>query len=83
MAQGMVQDAVHDMNQNMGRVIAFVPRERTASRRTCPDGERGQVVILPVIRIERYGQGQEPEQPLAAPSNNGPVRRRRRRALRS
>jgi hypothetical protein len=69
--------------QDTGRVIAFTPRERTARRSARPEGERGQVVILPVIRIERYGQEQAPEQPLASTANAGPVRRRRRRALRS
>jgi hypothetical protein len=67
----------------MGTVISFPAVERTvrASRAIADKSESATVIILPVIRIERYVDepigGFEPR----ARSNAG--RRRRRRATRS
>jgi hypothetical protein len=67
----------------MGTVINFPPVERTARapRAVADKTMSATVVILPVIRIERYVEepigGFEPE------ASSSPRRRRRRRASRS
>lgn len=64
----------------MGIVVEFPSNagsSRPAARAVLPPESMGQVVILPVIRIERYGEetnGRDPEQGATA------GRRRRRRA---
>jgi len=65
----------------MGIVIDFPVREAApVSRGETLRGQRAEVVILPVIRIERYD-----DQPtFMPPARTGDVsRRRRRRASRS
>jgi hypothetical protein len=65
----------------MGMVISFPAVERTArgSGATADKSLSATVVILPVIRIERYV-----EEPAGEPATSrGPRRRRRRRASRS
>jgi hypothetical protein len=65
----------------MGMVIIFPAVERTArgSGATAGKSLSATVVILPVIRIERYV-----EEPSGEPATSrGPRRRRRRRASRS
>lgn len=65
----------------MGTIVKF-PRDAAAGRpspRAPVSGAMGQVVILPVIRIERHddeSNGRDPEQGAAAG-------RRRRRRVRS
>jgi hypothetical protein len=66
----------------MGSVISFPAVGRTArsSRSIAGKAESATVIILPVIRIERYAEdpsGVEPQE------SSGPRRRRRRRATRS
>ncbi len=66
----------------MGSVISFPAVGHTArsSRSIAGKVESATVIILPVIRIERYEEepsGMEPQE------SNGPRRRRRRRATRS
>jgi hypothetical protein len=65
----------------MGMVISFPAVERTArgSGATADKLQSATVVILPVIRIERYV-----EEPAGEPATSRtPRRRRRRRASRS
>jgi hypothetical protein len=69
----------------MGIVIDFPSRDAACSpRRNVPAGNQGhlagQVVILPVIRIERYDD--KPAE-LFTPRRNDQGRKRRRRASRS
>lgn len=75
--------------QRMGQVIDFPSRDAACSSRGQAPAERpgqvvgqvwGQVVILPVIRIERYE-----EQPLGyfKPDRGEQSRKRKRRASRS
>jgi hypothetical protein len=67
----------------MGTVISFRPMLRSGrgSRSIARQSESATVIILPVIRIERYTDhltmGLEPE------LSSGARRRRRRRAIRS
>ena len=67
----------------MGMVISFPAVERTArgSGATADKSQSATVVILPVIRIERYGE--EPARSCEPATSRGPRRRRRRRASRS
>jgi len=67
----------------MGMVISFPAAERTArgSRLIAGKPESATVIILPVIRIERYVDAPSDDFEPAASSN--PRRRRRRRATRS
>jgi len=68
----------------MGVVISFsaVGRAARSSRSTIGRPESATVIILPVVRIERYVD--EPTGGVEAPeASNGPRRRRRRRATRS
>jgi hypothetical protein len=67
----------------MGTVISFPAVERTAraSRASVERPESATVIILPVIRIERYIE--EPTDTVAPEASSGPRRRRRRRATRS
>ncbi len=65
----------------MGTVISFPAVGHTArgSRSIAGRSESATVIILPVIRIERYA-----EEPTGEPeAGTGPRRRRRRRATRS
>jgi hypothetical protein len=66
----------------MGMIISFPVRERPALR---PDAgaraEAAQVVILPVIRIERFDA--EPALDNDTGARRAPARKRRRRATRS
>jgi len=66
----------------MGMVISFPAGERTArgSRLVTGGPESATVIILPVIRIERYVD--EPSGDVE-PAASTPRRRRRRRATRS
>jgi hypothetical protein len=66
----------------MGMVISFPAVERTArgSGVIADKSQSATVVILPVIRIERYVE--EPAR-TCEPASRGPRRRRRRRASRS
>jgi hypothetical protein len=65
----------------MGSVISFPAAGRAAqsSRSIAAKAESATVIILPVIRIERFVEPSdfEPE------ASSGPRRRRRRRATRS
>jgi len=67
----------------MGMVISFPAVERTArgSGVTAGKSQSATVVILPVIRIERYVE--EPASNCEPATSRGPHRRRRRRASRS
>jgi hypothetical protein len=67
----------------MGTVINFPAVERTARRSRVIADKSGSatVVILPVIRIERYVE--EPTGYFEPEAARGPRRRRRRRASRS
>jgi hypothetical protein len=67
---------------DMGSVISFPAVGRTArGSRSSADGlESATVIILPVIRIERYVDAPSDGEPEAS---NGPRRGRRRRATRS
>ena len=66
----------------MGVVIIFPARASAVRDRNAePSGSDGQVIILPVVRIERYND--EPTE-IVAPDNGGRAsRKRRRRASRS
>ncbi len=66
----------------MGTVISFPPAERPVrSARSIADRpESATVIILPVIRIERYIDTPVDD---VAPAPGGSPRRRRRRATRS
>jgi hypothetical protein len=66
----------------MGTVISFPAVEHTAraSRPIAGKSESATVIILPVIRIERYVD--EPTGGIE-PESRSPRRRRRRRATRS
>jgi hypothetical protein len=67
----------------MGTVISFPAVEQTAraSRSIAGQSESATVIILPVIRIERYVD--EPTGSFEPDASNSPRRRRRRRATRS
>jgi len=67
----------------MGTVISFPAVGHTArgSRSITGRSESATVIILPVIRIERYAE--EPTGGVEPEANTGPRRRRRRRATRS
>src|SRR5713226_405486 len=75
--------AVRGGGSDMGAVISFPAVGRTArsSRSIAGRSESATVIILPVVRIERYADaptgGFEPE------ANSGPRRHRRLRATRS
>jgi hypothetical protein len=64
----------------MGIVVAF-PETRSAPR---DDAERAAnsatVIILPVVRVERYDEGPSGD---IEPSTSSPGRKRRRRAART
>jgi hypothetical protein len=67
----------------MGTVISY-PAARPAargSRSIAPQAESATVIILPVIRIERYIE--EPTDGAEPAASNGSGRRRRRPANRS
>ena len=66
----------------MGTVISFPAVERTAraSRLIAGRSESATVIILPVIRIERYAD--EPTGDFEPETSSSPRRRRRRRATR-
>jgi hypothetical protein len=66
----------------MGMVISFPVRERPPVRPEAGRGaEAGQVVILPVIRIERFVEQSAIDSDAGVP--RAPARKRRRRATRS
>jgi hypothetical protein len=67
----------------MGVVIGFpaVGRAGRSARTIVGKPESATVIILPVVRIERYID--EPTGGLEPEASNGPRRRRRRRATRS
>lgn len=67
----------------MGTVISFPAVEHTAraSRPIVGKSESATVIILPVIRIERYVD--EPTGGFEPEASSSPRRRRRRRATRS
>jgi hypothetical protein len=67
----------------MGMVISFPTGERAghAARSAVTASGSATVIILPVIRIERYAA--EPPGDLEPGSSGGARRRRRRRAARS
>jgi hypothetical protein len=67
----------------MGTVISFQAVERTArgSRSIAGKSESATVIILPVIRIERYAE--QPAGDFEREASRSPRRRRRRRANRS
>jgi hypothetical protein len=63
----------------MGTVIGFPEHGRSARGRVIGAGaEPATVIILPVIRIERYS-----DEPVKSTGSRGPRRRRRRRISRS
>ena len=62
----------------MGTVIDFPKLQRPARRL---EGSSGTIVILPVIRIQRYTEG--PDDNIEQPGRTAGTRRRRRRAARS
>jgi hypothetical protein len=64
----------------MGIVLEFPARQETASRGVTMPERCGEVVILPVIRIERYDS--EPAR-YTTPRKGEAGRKRRRRASRS
>jgi hypothetical protein len=68
---------------DMGTVISFPAAERAVrgSRLIAGKPESATVIILPVIRIERYVD--EPTGDFEPTASSGPRRRRRRRATRS
>jgi len=77
----MVQSTGQDMGQDMGIVVDFPPRDAAcASRRAVATGHSAQVVILPVIRIERY---EEFPNGYFKPGRAEQGRKRKRRASRS
>jgi hypothetical protein len=66
----------------MGTVINF-PEARPSARRPRPIADKSEsaaVIILPVVRIERYADAPSGD---FAPEASAPRRRRRRRANRS
>lgn len=67
----------------MGTVISFPAVGRTvrASKSLAGKSESATVIILPVIRIERYID--EPTGTIEPEAQSSPRRRRRRRATRS
>jgi hypothetical protein len=67
----------------MGSVVSFpaVGRTARASRSIAGKPESATVIILPVIRIERFVE--EPSGGVEPEANSGARRRRRRRATRS
>ena len=67
----------------MGTVISFPAVEQTAraSRSIAGQSKSATVIILPVIRIERYVD--EPTGSFEPDASSSPRRRRRRRATRS
>lgn len=66
----------------MGTVVTFPDSRRDArdARASCTQGASATIIILPVIRIERYSDG--PSDGLAA-GPNASGRKRRPRATRS
>lgn len=63
----------------MGNVIKF-PDEGRIVRFGRPDGsESATIIILPVVRIERYAEAPMDEAEPQPPANNGGRRRVRRR----
>lgn len=63
----------------MGNVIKF-PDEGRIVRFGRPDGsESATIIILPVVRIERYAEASMDEAEPQPPANNGGRRRVRRR----
>ena len=64
----------------MGIVIDFPSRDAASSRRSVAPDRSAQVVILPVIRIERY---EEMPEGYFRPARGEQGRKRRRRASRS
>jgi hypothetical protein len=67
----------------MGTVISFRPVLRTGrtAKSIARKSESATVIILPVIRIERYTD--EPTTGFGPEPSSSPRRRRRRRATRS
>jgi hypothetical protein len=64
----------------MGIVVAF-PEGRSAARGVIERGDgSATVIILPVVRIERYDEGPSGD---VEPSSSSSGRKRRRRASRS
>ena len=64
----------------MGIVIQLPPRTGAASRREAAPARGGEVVILPVVRIERYDSA--PGELAALRHKAEPVRKRRRHGTR-
>jgi len=64
----------------MGTVVAF-PDSRPVAREAIDPSGSATVIILPVVRIERYDDG--PPSDVDQPSNPSPGRKRRRRASRT
>jgi len=62
----------------MGTVIGFPEHERSERRAIGMRSEPATVIILPVIRIERYF-----DEPAVATASRSQRRRRRRRASRN
>ena len=63
----------------MGIVVSF-PEVRSAARDIVLQDGSATVIILPVVRIERYGEGPPRD---AEPSSSSSGRKRRRRASRT
>jgi hypothetical protein len=68
---------------SMGTVVKFPESARIARDGRTTGGQpwSATVIILPVIRVERYYEA--PSNPLSAGSGTRPGRKRRRRASRS
>ena len=78
----MRRPAVRAGESDMGTVISFPAVGRTVrgSRLIAGKSESATVIILPVIRIERYPD--EPAGDFEPEASSSPRRRRRRRATR-
>lgn len=72
------------MGVEMGMVIGFPEHGRGARDGRVITGrpESATVIILPVIRIERYSDEPNVDEPSADPASRSQRRRRRRRASR-
>lgn len=64
----------------MGMVLRFPQERRRAMAAEADAGRTGEIVILPVIRIERHGETQAPTATPPRPDRGGVGRKGRRKS---